>query len=78
MAALYRASRGTEGLGGGDIKLLGAGGAWVGWQALPWILLMSSVGALAFSVASGRTVAHDRVPFGPFLAAALWVGWVWL
>jgi leader peptidase (prepilin peptidase)/N-methyltransferase len=77
IASLYRAWRGREGLGGGDIKMLGAAGAWLGWQALPWVVLISSFGALAFAIARGQIAARDRLPFGPFLAAAMWAGWVW-
>lgn len=75
---LFRLLTGKEGMGYGDFKLLAALGAWMGWQALPGIILMSSVvGAvvgIVLIVARGR----DRqlpIPFGPYLAAA---GWLWL
>lgn len=75
----YRALRGREGLGLGDAKLLGALGAWFGWQALPFILLIAaSVGLLATlgAMAAGRTVgAATRVPLGTFLAIAALPGW---
>ena len=67
----YRLVRGKEGMGAGDFKLLGALGAWMGWQAIPSIILLSSaVGAL---VGIGLIVfrQHDRevpIPFGPYLA----------
>ncbi len=39
----YRLARGRDGLGRGDAKLLAAGGAWLGWQALPWIMLLAAL-----------------------------------
>lgn len=73
----YRAIRGREGLGLGDAKLLGALGAWLGWQALPFILLIASVAGLAVMLVTGR--ARDktaRVPLGTFLALAACPGWL--
>lgn len=73
---LFRLVTGKEGMGYGDFKLLAALGAWFGWQALPLIILLSSVvGAL---VGIGLIVfrGHDRatpIPFGPYLAAAGWL-----
>jgi leader peptidase (prepilin peptidase)/N-methyltransferase len=77
----YRLIRGKEGMGAGDFKLLAALGAWMGWQAIPSIILLSSaVGALVgISLIVFRQ--HDRevpIPFGPYLAgggvAALFFG----
>jgi leader peptidase (prepilin peptidase)/N-methyltransferase len=77
----YRAVRRRDGLGLGDAKLLGALGAWFGWQALPFILLLAaSLGLLAIvaAMASGRAVnAATRLPLGSFLALAAAPGW-WL
>jgi leader peptidase (prepilin peptidase) / N-methyltransferase len=70
---VYFRRKGTEGLGLGDAKLFGAAGAWLGWQALPTVLLIGSVGGLVFALIRGRT---DRVAFGPWLALGLWVMWV--
>jgi len=77
---LFKLSTGKEGMGYGDFKLLGALGAWMGTAALlPIILLSSLIGALiggAFLAIRG----HDRatpIPFGPFIAAAGWVQFVW-
>ena len=77
----YRLIRGKEGMGAGDFKLLAALGAWMGWQLIPSIILLSSaVGAL---VGIGLIVMrrHDKdvpIPFGPYLAgggiAALFFG----
>ncbi len=67
----YRALTGREGMGGGDIKLLAMIGAWLGWWALPLVVLMASLsGALiggAGLILSGRGL-RVRIPFGPFLA----------
>ena len=64
---------GREGLGHGDFKLLAALGAWLGWTALPWVLLVASslglVAALCLR-ATGRMAAGDTLSFGPWLAAA--------
>lgn len=76
IALAYRTLRGRDGLGLGDAKLLGALGAWFGWQALPFILLIAAVAGLLVMVATGR--ARDRtarVPLGTFLALAALPGW---
>ena len=77
----YRRFRGCDGLGLGDAKLLGALGAWFGWQALPFILLLAaSVGLLAVGavMATGRRIdGATRLPLGTFLAIAAVPGW-WL
>lgn len=79
VAVGYRLARGREGLGLGDAKLLGALGAWFGWQALPFILLMAAtLGLLAVmaGVAAGRTIDRTtRVPLGTCLAMAAAPGW---
>lgn len=74
----FKLVTGKEGMGYGDFKLLAMLGAWMGWQALPMIIILSSfVGAvigLSLIVFTGR----DRqipIPFGPYLAIA---GWVYL
>ncbi|MEO8738770.1 MAG: A24 family peptidase [Casimicrobiaceae bacterium] len=70
---LFKLIRGKEGMGYGDFKLLAALGAWLGWQMLPLIVLLSSVvGAaigLSLMVFKGR---DHQVPlaFGPYLAIA--------
>jgi leader peptidase (prepilin peptidase)/N-methyltransferase len=62
---------GREGMGGGDIKLLAMIGAWMGWQALPLIVLIASLtGAVigvVFILFSGKGYRF-RIPFGPFLS----------
>lgn len=76
----YKRLRGREGLGLGDAKLLAALGAWLGWQALPFILLIAStlglVGALAAMLLGRGVSATTRVPLGTLLAAAALPGWI--
>ncbi len=77
---LFKLVTGKEGMGFGDFKLLAALGAWMGWQALPVIVLLSSaVGALlggAMIVIQGRDRAKP-IPFGPYLAIAGWIALLW-
>lgn len=64
---------GREGMGYGDFKLLAALGAWLGWAALPWILLLSASLALLVALilrVSGRMHAGDKLSFGPYLSVA--------
>jgi leader peptidase (prepilin peptidase)/N-methyltransferase len=70
---LFKLVRGKEGMGYGDFKLMGALGAWFGWQALPSLVLLSSVVGVVFGVAriALRRQSHDTpFPFGPFIAGA--------
>jgi len=80
LASGYRRLRGREGLGGGDVRLLGAAGAWVGWLGLPSVLLWASLSGLAFVLAQrarGRALAAEQpIPFGVFLALGLWLTWL--
>lgn len=73
----YRRARGQAGLGQGDAKLLAAGGAWLGWQALPWVVLLACLLGLVIVLAlriRGRSITRETVlPFGPPLAAAIWI-----
>jgi len=82
IAWAYRRTRGREGLGLGDAKLLGAIGAWLGWRVLPWVLLgASAIGFLLCltRLAGGRTVAlTDRLPLGTLLAIASWAIWLFV
>jgi len=73
VAILFERLTHKEGMGGGDVKLLAMMGAWMGWRALPFIILISSFagtviggGSLLISGRSYRT----KIPFGPFLALA--------
>jgi leader peptidase (prepilin peptidase)/N-methyltransferase len=77
IAWFYQRVRGREGLGLGDAKLLAVAGAWVGWQGLPMVLLAGSVAALAvvgvMAWRRGNLDWQAPLPFGPFLAAGLWL-----
>ena len=76
----YRRFRGREGLGGGDPKLLGAIGLWLGWRFLPAVLLIASLiglGVVMGAALRERPMARDAaLPFGVFLAAAAYPAWV--
>lgn len=77
---LFKLLTGKEGMGYGDFKLLAALGAWMGWQMLPQIILLSSlVGAvigISLIVVRGRD-KNIPIPFGPYLAIAGWIAFVW-
>jgi leader peptidase (prepilin peptidase)/N-methyltransferase len=73
---LFRIVTGKEGMGYGDFKLLAAFGAWLGWQVLPLIVLLSAVVGAVVGIAMIAFRGHDRnvpIPFGPYLAAAGWI-----
>ena len=69
----YFRLRGHEGLGLGDAKLFAAAGAWLGWQGLPLVLLVASVGGLAWAVVTRQ---KGELAFGPWLALGFWVVWL--
>lgn len=76
----YRLLTGKEGMGFGDFKLLAALGAWLGWQALPAILLLASMVGAIVGIGLILLRGRDRnipIPFGPFLAAAGWLALIW-
>lgn len=81
LARLYRHVRGRDGLGGGDAKLLAAGGAWVGPYGLASVILAAAVSGLAFALLrhlAGRPLhATTEVPFGPHLALGIWLVWLY-
>ena len=77
---LFRLLTGKEGMGYGDFKLLAALGAWMGWQFLPLIILLSSVVGAAVGLslmATGKLERDKPMPFGPFIAAAGWIALIW-
>lgn len=80
VAMLYRRARGRHGLGGGDPKMLGAIGLWLGWYMLPFVLLFACVlglAAVAGLMLLGRRVgATTRLPFGVLLAAGAFALWL--
>ena len=76
----FKLLTGKEGMGYGDFKLLGALGAWVGWQSLPVVILFSSVVGAAIGITLMLFKGRDHsqpMPFGPFLAAAGWMTLLW-
>ncbi len=77
---LFKILRGKEGMGYGDFKLLAALGAWCGWQQLALIIIFSAgVGAILgalFLMSKGKDKS-EPIPFGPFLAIAGWIAFLW-
>lgn len=77
---LYRHFRHRDGLGLGDAKLLAAAGAWLGWEALPGVVLISTITALTVALigagSGARLNATSKLAFGPYLAIALWASWL--
>lgn len=77
---LFRLVTGKEGMGFGDFKLLSMFGAWLGWQMLPLIILLSSatgavLGGLIL-ILNKKTREHP-IPFGPYLCIAGWIAMIW-
>lgn len=74
IGVLFVRFRGKRGLGGGDAKLLGGIGCWVGWQHLPTVLLVAAGGSLVVILALG--FHRDRARRYPFGAALGFAGWL--
>lgn len=74
LALGYRIIRGRDGMGGGDPKLFGAIGAWIGWIGLPFVLLGASVVGLGYALWT-RANATSELPLGTFLCLAAWPVW---
>ena len=77
---VFKWATGKEGMGYGDFKLLALLGAWMGWQALPAIILLSSLVGAVVGIALIVFARRDRripIPFGPYLAAAGWIYLLW-
>jgi leader peptidase (prepilin peptidase)/N-methyltransferase len=75
----FKLLTGKEGMGYGDFKLLAMLGAWLGWQMLPLIIIVSSVAGSLVAVAL-LLRGHERsrpIPFGPYLAVAGWIALLW-
>ncbi|MDR3516063.1 MAG: A24 family peptidase [Azospirillaceae bacterium] len=80
VALTYQRIRRRPGLGWGDVKLLSAGGAWVGWLGLPTILLVAATTGLAWVLVRSllcRTTVQQPIPFGPALALGIWLVWLY-
>jgi len=72
----YKLLTGKEGMGYGDFKLLAMLGAWLGWEMLPLIILLSSLVGAIFGIGLILFARHERakpIPFGPYLAMAGWI-----
>ena len=77
---LFKLATGKEGMGYGDFKLLAALGAWLGWEMLPAIILLSSVVGAIVGITLIVAARHGRnvpIPFGPYLAAAGVIALFW-
>jgi leader peptidase (prepilin peptidase)/N-methyltransferase len=78
----FKLLTGKEGMGHGDFKLLAAIGAWVGWEYLLIVILLSSltgavIGIALMIKAKKDNMPMDSIPFGPYLAIAGWLTFVW-
>ncbi len=77
---LFKLFTGKEGMGYGDFKLLALFGAWLGWQFLPMIILLSSLVGAVIGISLILFGDRDRsvpIPFGPYLAVAGWIALLW-
>ena len=77
---VFKKITGKEGMGYGDFKLLAMLGAWLGWQALPAIILISTLVGSIIGISLILFRQHDRshpIPFGPYLAIAGWIVLLW-
>lgn len=78
LGEVYFRTRGREGLGLGDAKLFAAAGAWLGWPALPFVLLAASALGLITVLLLGIAGRQTReIPFGPALSLAFWMIFIW-
>ncbi len=76
----FKLLTGKEGMGYGDFKLLAMLGAWMGWQALPTIIILSSVVGAAIGIGLMLFRGRDKnipIPFGPYLTIAGWITLIW-
>ncbi|MCG8325495.1 MAG: A24 family peptidase [Thiotrichales bacterium] len=77
---LFRITTGKEGMGHGDFKLLAMLGAWLGWQQLPLIIILSSLVGAIVGISLILFAKHERstpIPFGPYIAVAGWLALIW-
>ncbi len=77
---VFKWATGKEGMGYGDFKLLGMLGAWMGWQLLPLVVILSSLVGAVTGIGLIALQGRDHrvpIPFGPFLAAAGWIALLW-
>jgi leader peptidase (prepilin peptidase) / N-methyltransferase len=77
----YRRWRGLEGIGLGDVKLAGVAGVWLDWQTIPIAIEIAALAALGAYMVRHVYLRRDvrpttRLPFGLFLAPAIWIAWI--
>jgi leader peptidase (prepilin peptidase)/N-methyltransferase len=81
IALLYSSLRGREGLGLGDAKLAAAAGAWLGWQTLPFVVLIACAAGFVWIglavMLRGRTALQEEIAFGVPLSLAIWLVWLY-
>jgi leader peptidase (prepilin peptidase)/N-methyltransferase len=76
----FRLLTGKEGMGFGDFKLLSLIGAWLGWQFLPLVVLLSSLVGAIVGILGILILGRDRqvpIPFGPYLSVAALIALFW-
>ena len=82
VALAYRTLRKREGMGGGDPKMFGAIGAWVGWQGLPSVLLGATIIGLSYvlvrALQDKKIDLGGKLPLGALLAIAAFPIWIWM
>jgi leader peptidase (prepilin peptidase)/N-methyltransferase len=77
---LFKLATKKEGMGYGDFKLLAAIGAWLGWQMLPLVILLSSLVGAVVGLSLILFAGHGRqipIPFGPYLAGGGLIALLW-
>ena len=74
---VYFRLRGIDGLGLGDAKFFAAAGAWIGWQNLPIVLLLATVGGLMQATINHKSHRDTPLAFGPWIAFGFWSVWIW-
>lgn len=76
----FKLFTGKEGMGFGDFKLFAVFGAWLGWQALPLIILLAAFSGAVIGILLIALRGRDRdipIPFGPYLSVAGWIALLW-
>jgi leader peptidase (prepilin peptidase)/N-methyltransferase len=76
----FKLLTGKEGMGYGDFKLLALIGAWLGWQMLPLVILLSSLVGAVIGILGILILGRDRqlpIPFGPYLSIAALIALFW-
>ena len=73
---VYFRRHGVDGLGLGDAKLFAAAGAWLGWSALPAVLLIAAGGGLMQAMVQGNFSGKSSIAFGPWLSVGFWLVWM--